>query len=312
MALVAIVFAGVFIYSVVAACLGVFACDPLSDDVRHKVRGDYMFLYMILAGFYTYAIFSSSFWARIALMILSSLMALALWQKARDHLPYLLDPTASPAYKVSLSDGLIAALLFFVIQGMIVGMAIMVGVAVSGKTLFIAFSFAGALTYLGVRLSYWRTKVKNIPRVFGKRPGHCIGVGLVTGVAASIVAFIYLYMVSKFGFFHSSIEETMVSRHQVVWWLVLLAVVAAPIFEEFIFRGLIFSGLKRFMPLGGALAASAAVFAIVHPAISVIPVFGLGVFAAMGYARTGLLITPMVAHGVYNAAVIFLPSNFFM
>jgi membrane protease YdiL (CAAX protease family) len=36
----------------------------------------------------------------------------------------------------------------------------------------------------------------------------------------------------------------------------------------------------------------------------VIPVFGLGVAAALVYERTELLIGPMVVHAVYNAAVV--------
>jgi hypothetical protein len=49
--------------------------------------------------------------------------------------------------------------------------------------------------------------------------------------------------------------------------------------------------------------ASAAIFALVHPAPSVIPVFGLGIATALVYERTGFLFGPMVVHAVYNAAV---------
>jgi len=51
-----------------------------------------------------------------------------------------------------------------------------------------------------------------------------------------------------------------------------MIIVAAPIFEEFIFRGLIFGGLRRSLDLPVAAIASAAIFAIVHPPASVIPV----------------------------------------
>ena len=63
-------------------------------------------------------------WQRAALMILTALVAMALWQKARDQFDYLLDPSASPPPRVSVADGLIAALLFFVLQGL-VGLALM-------------------------------------------------------------------------------------------------------------------------------------------------------------------------------------------
>ena len=80
-----------------------------------------------------------------------------------------------------------------------------------------------------------------------------------------------------------------------------LALVAAPLFEEFIFRGLIFGGLRRSFGVWPATLASAAVFAIVHPAIAIAPVFVMGVCAALLYERTRSLLAPMLAHAVYNA-----------
>ncbi|MBV8745529.1 MAG: hypothetical protein JO134_10865 [Xanthobacteraceae bacterium] len=112
----AIVLVGVPIFATIAVALGVFGCDPLAQDVRRRVRPTYLYLYMMLVSLYAYAIFSGTIWQSGALMILSALLAIALWQKARDQLPYLLDPSASPPAHVSLSDGLIAALLFFVLQ----------------------------------------------------------------------------------------------------------------------------------------------------------------------------------------------------
>ena len=47
-----------------------------------------------------------------------------------------------------------------------------------------------------------------------------------------------------------------------------------------------------------------AVFAIVHPPLSVVPVFFLGVCAALIYDRTEMLAAPMAVHAIYNAAVL--------
>ena len=62
-------------------------------------------------------------------------------------------------------------------------------------------------------------------------------------------------------------------------------------------------GLTETAPIVSVLA-SAAIFALVNPPIAVMPVFGLGVVAALVYDRTRLLIGPMAAHAVYNAAVV--------
>ncbi|MFL4979605.1 MAG: CPBP family intramembrane glutamic endopeptidase, partial [Xanthobacteraceae bacterium] len=63
-------------------------------------------------------------------------------------------------------------------------------------------------------------------------------------------------------------------------------------------------GLRRSFGPRVATLASAAIFAIVHPPISVIPVFIMGVGAALVYQRAGMLLAPIVLHAVYNATVL--------
>jgi membrane protease YdiL (CAAX protease family) len=38
----------------------------------------------------------------------------------------------------------------------------------------------------------------------------------------------------------------------------------------------------------------------------VIPVFGLGIAAALSFRRSGFLLAPIITHAVYNTCVIFL------
>ncbi len=304
--LIVIVLLGILIYGTVAACFGVFASDPLAEDPRHRSRLDYTYLYMILAGFYTYAIFAKSYWDKLALLILSALMSLALFQKARDHLPYLLDPTESPKSNVSLSDGLIAALIFFVIQGISVFFLAIKDKVLTGTDLLIAFSIAGAITFVSLRIIYWLKKTDGVPQIFGDGLLKAIGYGLVSGVIAGAIGIGYVKFISHYGFFAESLSKAGGKDLRGEWWLFALAVVAAPLFEEFIFRGIIFRGLFRTWALPTAALASAAIFAIVHPPVSVVPVFSLAVIAAFSYARTSLLITPMVAHAVYNFIILLV------
>lgn len=92
----------------------------------------------------------------------------------------------------------------------------------------------------------------------------------------------------------------------VVLWFAVLAVVAAPVCEEFIFRGLVFRGLRRSLPLGWAACFSAAIFACVHPPLSAFPVFVMGLLAALAFEFSGWLVAPMVAHFTYNLAMVVL------
>jgi hypothetical protein len=302
----AIVLLGVPIYAVIAVALGVFGCDPLAQEVRTKLRPTYVYLYMMLAGLYTYAIFASEWWQKIVVIVLSGLLALALWQKARDELPYLLDPAASPPARVSTSDGVIAAMVFFVVQGITLAIFMAASHQLSGQAIITAYTVAGATTFGLFRLVYWRSKTRDIPSVFGNAAiglGGGAAWGFGAGIVAALAGVAYIYLLQRLDLLQDVMRESAHGLSAGIW-LPILAIVAAPVFEEFIFRGLIFGGLRRSLGAWPAIAASAAVFAIVHPPASMIPVFGLGLCAAFAFDRTKMLLTPMIAHGIYNAVVI--------
>jgi len=301
--LAAVVLLGVPIYTLIAVSLGVFGCDPLAQEVNTRLRPTYVYLFMMLAGLYTYAIFASEWWQRVVLIVLSGLLALALWQKARDELPYLLDPAASPPARVSTSDGVIAAMIFFVIQGIAAVFLRDEDHHLSAGALIVAYSIAGGLTFGLFRLSLWRTKTTGVPAVFGARFGRAAAWGAGTGLIAAAAGLVYIFTMRHLGLMQDAMPDSARGLSAGAW-IAVLAIVAAPVFEEFIFRGLIFGGLRRSLGAAPAIAASAAVFAIVHPPVSMIPVFGLGVCAAFAYDRTKLLLAPMIAHGLYNAVVL--------
>jgi ABC-2 type transport system permease protein len=301
----AIVLLGVPIFAAIAVALGVFGCDPLAQEVRSKLRPTYVYLYMMLAGLYTYAIFASEWWQKIVVIVLSGLLSLALWQKARDELPYLLDPAASPPARVSTSDGIIAAMMFFVVQGIALAIFMAAAHHLSGKAIVIAYTAAGATTFGLFQLVYWRSKTVGTPQIVGPGTPKAVGWGVGAGLAAAAAGAVYLYALRRLDLLQDVMRES-VSGLSANSWIFALAVLAAPIFEEFIFRGLIFSGLRRSLGAFPAIVVSAAVFAIVHPPASMIPVFGLGVCAALAFERTKMLLAPMMAHGIYNAVVLAL------
>lgn len=93
------------------------------------------------------------------------------------------------------------------------------------------------------------------------------------------------------------------------WLAVLLGMIAAcvwaPIVEETLFRGCLYSRLRTWMPMVLAALVSAAVFGAIHPySPSGLFAVGLGgvAFAIMREWR-GSLIAPMVAHFLHNASI---------
>jgi ABC-2 type transport system permease protein len=280
----------------------------LAQEVGAKLRPTYTYLYLMLAGLYTYAIYSSQWAQRLVLIVLSGLLALALWQKARDELPYLLDPAASPPARVSTSDGVIAAMIFFVVQGIVVAVVMSAKHELSGGELITAYSIGGGAAFCLLRYVYWRAKTQDVPQILGSGIYRAIGTGVAAGIVAAGCGILYLYLVQRLGLMQD-LQHQARSVASGGFWIPILAIAAAPLFEEFIFRGLIFGGLRRSMTVIPAILASAAVFAIVHPPASMIPVFGLGLCAAFAYERSRMLLAPILAHALYNGAVIAYQST---
>ncbi len=88
----------------------------------------------------------------------------------------------------------------------------------------------------------------------------------------------------------------------------LMAAVLAPIVEETMFRGLLYSALRKRFGVGGAAALSAAVFAAVHPTLpgGFLPIWCLGVALALVYERRGSLLPGMVLHGIHNGLIVMM------
>jgi membrane protease YdiL (CAAX protease family) len=207
-----------------------------------------------------------------------------------------------------VSDGLIAALLFFVLQA-IVALALMGRAKIlTANQMWVAFCLAGAATYIVMRLVYWRVRPAGVPSMLDGPVGPALLWGAAGGVAASLAGLAYIEVVAALDLFPAA-QRAGVKTTAAPPWLAAVAIVAAPGFEEFIFRGLIFRGLERSFGVTLAAVASAAIFAIVHPPVAVIPVFAMGLVAAAVYHRARMLIAPIVVHALYNAAVIGFQWN---
>jgi membrane protease YdiL (CAAX protease family) len=304
---------GVFIYAFVAGGMGVISSDPLEDNIRKRIRPGIMYIFTFLLSMYAFAIYNPDIWGKIGQVVLSSLLAYALWQKVQDDAPFLLDPTQAPPPRISLADGLIATLSFFVLQGLIFFLCFNIGDKSQSESLLVSFTSSGSLVFLVSLYIFWRRKIPHFMTTVGLKSDGGIsnkkafGLGLISGSAAGIIGFVYLKSLDFFEPLHRLIgpfqkqQALAFSEHGT---LLIIAIFAAPLFEEFIFRGIVFRGLRRSVNPLIAIFASAAIFAIVHPALSVIPVFVLGIAAAASFEKTKVLAAPIATHIIYNAIVL--------
>ena len=271
--------AGIPLYSMIAVALGVFASDPLATETTAKVRPTYTYLYLLLTGLYITALAAGNPAQQLVFAVLTGALAVALWQKARDALPYLLDPAASPPARITAADGLIAVMLFFILQAL--------------ALILFKDQVAAPLTYVLLRLVYWRAGTAGVPRMAtGRQPWRW---GIVGACAAALFGIGYAALL-PFGTFPPA------GGHWL--WLLALGVLAVPLCEEFIFRGLLQGGLRRSLPAWQAITITAALFAVMHPPAAMLPAFVLGLCTGYAYERSGALLAPMLVHAGYSAALL--------
>lgn len=83
--------------------------------------------------------------------------------------------------------------------------------------------------------------------------------------------------------------------------LLLIGGLAVPVAEEVLFRGVIYRWLRQSRGIAVSVAASAAVFALVHANLQVaVQIFIVGAALAYLYERSGSLVPPIVTHVAIN------------
>jgi membrane protease YdiL (CAAX protease family) len=95
-----------------------------------------------------------------------------------------------------------------------------------------------------------------------------------------------------------------------LWLFWVAAVLAAPLFEEVMFRGFLFRGFQAsFLGTGGTIVLTALLWAAMHVQYNL---YGMGLIAATGVlfgtarARTGSLVVPMALHATLNFSDLLL------
>jgi hypothetical protein len=308
---------GVAIYGFISAGMSALGTDAAAD--RPRVGATIIYLNMLVGGAYAMAIYATSIWQSAVMVVLFVLVAGAIWQKVRERLPYLLDPTQLPPPALAISDAMVAALAFFSIQALCL-LALSGSGWPMGALLSISAIAAGAVVVPASLMILWYRDIPHLLTTLGLRrppqaPGQpawpaAIARGAAMGALAAVAATAYLWGISKFPWARQAMQDSTLpklTRHGGYFWIIVLAVLAAPVLEEYLFRGLLFQALRRNLSPPAAAAASAAVFAAIHPPIAFPAVFLLGLVAARALHRTGLLASAIAAHMAYNGLLTIGP-----
>jgi membrane protease YdiL (CAAX protease family) len=85
----------------------------------------------------------------------------------------------------------------------------------------------------------------------------------------------------------------------------ITATIAAPFYEEILFRGFLLTSLTRYVNTWSAIVISGAIFAIAHLSLSeILPLMALGVILGYVYARSNSLLASMCVHTLWNGGTL--------
>ncbi len=177
--------------------------------------------------------------------------------------------------------------------------------AVSQYSMLIAYpvSFIPPLLYASAqsrRNEYFETGYALDSNNFGVRGGFSMAV--IVSVATLAAAFVCEPLSAALPDMPEHLEKALELLVDGPLWVSLLSVsIFAPLFEEWLCRGLVLRGLMKHMNPTGAICVSAAFFAILHMnPWQALPAFILGLLFGYVYYRTGSLKLTMLMHCVNN------------
>lgn len=83
------------------------------------------------------------------------------------------------------------------------------------------------------------------------------------------------------------------------------ASIAAPVFEELIFRGFLLPSLTRYFSVTTSIFASGFLFAIAHLSLAeILPLATLGIILGVVYTRSRNILAPMLLHSLWNSGTL--------
>jgi membrane protease YdiL (CAAX protease family) len=156
-------------------------------------------------------------------------------------------------------------------------------------------------------------------RALGLRPlrwsdvAFGIGGAIVMLLATGAIAALQEHVV------HVKADEVQVhwlrdARGTMIGLFVVLACVAAPVFEELTFRGFVFNAFRRYVPGWAAVLMTGIAFGFAHVqpgnAGAIAPLAAGGIVLTWVYYRTGSLFASMITHATFNLVPVVLIVGF--
>lgn len=192
---------------------------------------------------------------------------------------------------------LLATLLASGLQSGIMSLLKFIGISISSSWfLVINYVFSFSITILYARTSALREGI-NLKLNLGKVPLFVFVLLLFITPALSTILELFVSLIPMPDY----VEELFAETFKFNSFTFVAAVIAAPLFEEILCRGIIFKGLLQHYSPSRAMFHSALIFAVLHlNPWQAIPAFILGMLMAWSYFKTNSILVPIFIHLVNN------------
>ncbi|MFP5352077.1 MAG: CPBP family intramembrane glutamic endopeptidase [Actinomycetota bacterium] len=211
-------------------------------------------------------------------------------------------------------------LVWAAVLGLMAGILVMIPIAAflareGADPPFALFGMVGLVIYACLFLSTWWIAIKKrgaTLRDAGFRPVPALTLVKMVPVTLGMMMLTALLVTISSQLF----GEVPTAQDQVVGdatslsfgdflWIMAVAAVAAPIAEEFLFRGMLLRLLRTRMKLVAAVAVSAIAFALLHFIPALVPaLLGMGVVLAVVADRYDSLYPAMLVHALNNGIAV--------
>lgn len=142
-------------------------------------------------------------------------------------------------------------------------------------------------------------------------------ISLIAGAGVSGVSFLWIMLAEKIPALQGSLVAMDAANKEIgggsSLGVILIVVIAAPLIEEILFRGIVFRSIRKVIPGWVPIILSAVMFGAYHMnMVQAVYATFMGIVAAIIYEKTNNLMYPILVHGANNligAIQSFIPSK---
>lgn len=280
----------------------------VSNETTVRFRRSVWFIPGFLSVECAAALYVGSAWSLVGTLILLTLVNVAIRQRQLVELPWISEPSDAPPRRLDVAHALIALGGFIQVRDVLRGVLLTKSFDPTTAA-YLAFVSSAAVIAGVFLLWQWRAGMwpsSPMPKSSPLRP-VAIGTAIVCTVgflwvsvlrqSPDIVASAHLSL---------RLPTSLQSLDRDAWLRMASLLLVAPVFEEWLFRGLLFRNLRTSWSLAASVLLSALLFTVVHPAASSVGVFSLALVTALVYEKTGRLLAPIAVHFLYNLTIMSL------